>query len=73
MTDGTPSSDKTFEVIVDMDLCDRHGDCEFAAPAVFQLDEEGELRYEPHPPESERENVEQAVQACPVQAIRIVS
>jgi ferredoxin len=58
-------------VIVDMDLCDGHAQCEFAAPAVFQLDDEGELQYEEHPDAEERGRVEQAIRVCPVQAIRL--
>lgn len=70
MTDpATPG--QQLEVIVDMDLCDGHGQCEFAAPAVFALDDEGELRYEPRPDASERGRVEQAIRLCPVQAIRL--
>jgi ferredoxin len=61
----------TLGVIVDMDLCDGHGQCEFAAPAVFRLDDEGELHFDPSPPASERARVEQAVRLCPVQAIRL--
>lgn len=59
-------------VIVDMDICDGHGQCEFAAPNVFSLDDEGELHYDPQPDASERVKVEQAVRLCPVQAIRIL-
>lgn len=63
----------TLDVVVDMDLCDGHGQCEFAAPNVFQLDDEGELHYEAHPPASERAKVEQAIRLCPVQAIKLES
>lgn len=61
----------TLDVVVDLDLCDGHGQCEFAAPNVFQLDDAGELEYEPHPPASELGAVQQAVRLCPVQAIRL--
>ena len=67
------SDPETLDVIVDMDLCDGHGQCEFAAPAVFALDDEGELQYEAHPPASERGRVEQAIRLCPVQAIKLGS
>jgi len=64
-------SEEPLDVAVDMDLCDGHGQCEFAAPAVFQLDDEGELQFDAHPDASERGRVEQAVRLCPVQAIRL--
>ncbi len=65
------AGDERLDVIVDMDLCDGHGQCEFAAPAVFRLDDEGELHYEPHPPARELGRVQQAIRLCPVQAIRL--
>jgi ferredoxin len=68
---GNADEDETLDVIVDMDLCDGHGQCEFAAPNVFRLDDAGDLEYESHPPASERANVQQAVRVCPVQAIRL--
>jgi ferredoxin len=64
-------SEERLHVIVDMDLCDGHGQCEFAAPEVFRLDEDGELQYEAHPDVAERGRVEQAIRLCPVQAIRL--
>jgi ferredoxin len=70
MTDPATTGE-SLEVIVDMDLCDGHGQCEFAAPNVFQMDDEGELQYDAHPDPSERARVEQAIRVCPVQAIRL--
>ena len=32
-------------ISVDMDACQSHGQCEFAAKAIFELDDNGELRY----------------------------
>ena len=64
-------SEERLDVVVDMDLCDGHGQCEFAAPAVFRLDEDGELHYVEHPDVAERARVEQAIRLCPVQAIRL--
>jgi ferredoxin len=62
---------ETLTVIVDMELCDGHGQCEFAAPEVFRLDDEGTLEFDPAPDASQRANVEQAVRLCPVQAIAL--
>ena len=61
-----------IKVIVDRDVCQNHGQCVFAAPQVFELDEEGELVVlDDEPDESLREAVEEAVDVCPVQAITI--
>lgn len=60
-----------MRVHVDPDVCDSHGQCVFAAPAVFELDDVGELHYEPEPPEAELPAVERAVRLCPVRAITL--
>jgi ferredoxin len=59
------------KVIVDTDMCQAHGECAFAAPEVFELGEDDVLRWVEEPDESLRPKVEQAVAACPVQAIRL--
>lgn len=64
---------ETLTVNVDMELCDGHGQCEFAAPEVFRLDDEGELEFEPEVDASLRPKVEQAIRLCPVQAITLGS
>lgn len=61
-----------MKVHVDMDVCQHYGQCVFAAPEVFDLDANGELVYQPESPDAGRAEVEAAVMACPVQAIRIV-
>lgn len=61
-----------MKVVVDWDLCESHGQCEFAAPEVFTIDDDGELQVlQESPPESERGNVEQAVRRCPSRALSI--
>lgn len=62
-----------MHVIVDMDVCQNHGQCAFAAPDVFEINSEGNLEYVEHPPDDQRVSVEDAVDVCPVQAIRIAS
>jgi ferredoxin len=62
----------TLKVIVDRDICQNHGQCVFAAPQVFELDEEGELVVlDDEPEESLRSAVEEAADVCPTQAITI--
>jgi ferredoxin len=60
-----------MKVIVDMEKCEYHGQCMVAAPEVFDLRGDNELVYEPHPDDSLRDEVEEAMDACPVQAITI--
>lgn len=59
-----------MKVVVDWDLCESHGQCEFAAPEVFTIDDNGDLQLlQETPPDSERANVEQAVRRCPSRAL----
>lgn len=62
----------SFKVIVDMDACQDHGQCVFAAPEVFELNDEGRLVVLiDQPDESLRAKCEDAADVCPVQAITI--
>lgn len=61
----------SLRVVVDMTLCQDYGQCVFAAPEVFDFDDEGHLVYEGAPDDALRVDVEAAVDACPVQAIRL--
>jgi ferredoxin len=59
-------------VLVDWDLCEGHGQCEFAAPEVFTINDDGDLDVlDETPPESERAGVEQAVRRCPTRALSL--
>ncbi|MFK4064514.1 ferredoxin [Streptomyces sp. NPDC029674] len=58
-------------VIVDLDVCQDHGQCVFAAPDIFRLDGEGHLAYVGSPDESLRADAEDAADVCPLQAIRV--
>jgi ferredoxin len=59
-------------VRVDLDVCQDHGQCVFAAPQVFELDEEGKLVVlQDEVDESLRANVEEAAEVCPTQAITL--
>ncbi len=62
-----------MKVRVDPDLCEGHGKCEKAAPSVFELRDD-DLSYVlmDDIPESERENVKNAVRLCPRQAIEVI-
>ncbi|MFB6679841.1 ferredoxin [Streptomyces sp. NPDC056390] len=60
-----------MKVVVDMNKCQDHGQCVFSAPDVFQLDDTGRLAYVSEPDEALRDEVEEAADVCPLQAIRI--
>ena len=60
-----------MQVYVDRAKCDNHGQCTFSAPTVFRLDEQGILQYEENVDESLRDEVEEAADVCPLQAILV--
>ena len=60
-----------IKVEVDMTKCQHYGQCVFDAPTVFKLNAEDKLEYVAEVDDSERDNVEAAVDICPMQAIRI--
>ncbi|GAA3137462.1 ferredoxin [Streptomyces rectiviolaceus] len=60
-----------LKVTVDLDVCQDHGQCVFAAPDVFTLDENGRLAYVESPGEALRADAEDAADVCPLQAIRV--
>jgi ferredoxin len=52
--------------------CSGIGLCEVAAPAVFEVGDDGQSRaINPEPPDDERAAVEQAVSECPTGALSI--
>ncbi|WP_394768995.1 ferredoxin [Lacisediminihabitans sp.] len=61
-----------IKIQVDMTLCQHYGQCVFEAPNVFHLNDDDKLEYLAEADDSERDNVESAVDVCPMQAIRIV-
>jgi ferredoxin len=58
---------KTIDV--DRSLCDNHGQCAIAAPDVFRINADGELEYEATFDDALLDEVEEAIDVCPVQAI----
>jgi ferredoxin len=60
-----------MRVTVDMARCQDHGQCAIAAPAVFLINDEGNLEYDGNPADSERDYVLDAADVCPAQAISI--
>lgn len=61
-----------MKVAVDTSKCSGIGLCEVAAPAVFEIGDDGQSRaINPEPAEGERDAVEQAVRECPTGALSI--
>jgi ferredoxin len=61
-----------IKIHVDMDKCQNYGQCVFEAPNIFRLNDDDELEYEATGDDSERGNVEAAIDVCPMQAISLV-
>ena len=61
-----------FKVEVDLDLCQGHAMCELEAPDYFKVPKRGQVEIlNEEPPEEDRGQIEQAVCACPTQALSI--
>ena len=57
---------------VDLDLCQGHAMCEVEAPDYFKVPKRGQVEIlNDEPPEVDRSQIEQAVLACPTQALSI--
>ena len=61
-----------IKINVDMTKCQHYGMCVFEAPEVFKLNADDKLEYTATADDSERGNVEAAIDVCPMQAIFIV-
>ena len=61
-----------MKVVVDFDRCQSNALCMVAAPEVFEVRDDGFLYVlDENPGEDLRQKVEDAVRACPTQAITI--
>jgi ferredoxin len=61
-----------IKIEVDMSLCQNYGQCVFEAPRIFHLNDDDKLEHLAEANDDERDQVESAVDVCPMQAIRIV-
>ena len=61
----------SIRVLVDMNLCQSHGECVFVAPEVFELGDDDVLRWEETAPDEYRAELEEAVNICPMAAIKL--
>jgi len=60
-----------MKVHVDRRLCEGNGLCEFYAPAVFSVDDNGTVSYSSDVPLGQVDAVEIAEQMCPQRAVLI--
>ena len=60
-----------MKVLVDMNLCQSHGECVLVAPEVFELGDDDVLRWKEDVGEELREKMEEAVERCPMMAISL--
>ncbi|KUL24113.1 ferredoxin [Actinoplanes awajinensis] len=58
-----------MKINVDRAVCDNHGQCVFAAPAVFSFDDDEYLVYDPEPSGDQEASVLKAIAVCPLRAI----
>ena len=61
-----------YKIEVDLDLCQGHAMCEVEAPDYFKVPKRGQVEIlNDAPPQEDRAEIEQAVWACPTQALSI--
>ncbi|WP_460062434.1 ferredoxin [Streptomyces sp. YKOK-I1] len=68
-----------MRVEVDLNKCQDHGQCVYAAPDLFALDEQGRLTlrtrasdvYTAEVDEASAEEIQEAADVCPLQAITV--
>lgn len=60
-----------IKVRVDLNLCQSHGECVYAAPEVFELGDDDVLLWEEEVEDSRRAELEEAVNVCPLAAIKL--
>jgi ferredoxin len=58
-----------IKINVDMYKCQNYAQCVFEAPNVFDLDDDDKLVYHATADDSEQDNVQRAIDSCPMQAI----
>ncbi|MFJ6694979.1 ferredoxin [Streptomyces sp. NPDC091272] len=58
-----------MKIVVDAGKCQNHGQCAISAPTNFELTAGGELQYQESFDEENIADIEDAIDACPLQAI----
>ena len=58
-----------MKILVDGAKCQNHGLCAISAPTNFEIEANGELRYHESFDDENIDDIEDAMDSCPVQAI----
>jgi sulfoxide reductase heme-binding subunit YedZ len=66
-----PRAGRKVQVSVDNQRCKRYGICQAESPNLFQLMEDGRLRYVRDPDTQSRAQAQAAARVCPMQAIQL--
>ncbi len=66
-----PRVGRKVQVSVDNQRCKRYGICQAESPRLFQLMEDGRLRYVRDPDTDSRAQAQAAARSCPMQAIQL--
>jgi ferredoxin len=61
--------EELVKIFVDQVKCQNHGLCAISAPNHFELDTDGELQYQESFSEENIDEIQDAVDSCPLQAI----
>ena len=67
----TTETRQPLQIVVDLNRCQGYAQCCFLAPEVFELHGQEALWYDHAPDTAQRDRVQAAAAACPVQAIRV--
>ncbi|MCY7413247.1 MAG: ferredoxin [Salinibacterium sp.] len=62
-----------IKIDVDVNKCQHYGQCVLEAPTIFRLNDDDKLEYIAEADDELRGAVENSVDVCPMQAIRIVT
>ncbi len=63
----------TWQIAIDLDLCQGHGVCESEAPELFEVTRDRKVvALVAQPPDEQRRAAEQAVKYCPTRALKII-
>lgn len=62
-----------MKLLLDVDICEGHGECVVAAPELFDLDDDGAkaIILDDEPDEALRAKAVESVKLCPVAALRL--
>jgi ferredoxin len=60
-----------MKVHVDMNLCQSHGECTYVAPDIFELGDDDVLVWKEDISDEQLDEAREAVEVCPMLAIRV--